>query len=275
MKLIHAARSLVLILCVAGALSGSAARADVLWYNGDYAQPRLPDEPVRSRDQHPGREFGRYLRDDPGVRQLRRADRPDLDDHRPLLRQPDGLSRGVDDGHLADPQRRQRRQRGDAGGRRRHRGDPGRLAPRGRRLLRGPSRVPGHGRGIVVEADRRDVLAGGGARRRRQGLESFYGAQSFVETTSGAGSVGVPPGTDGQSFVTSNFPTSGLGSYFFPPSTTALDGEGDGPQIDFSMGVIGSAAVPEPAGLALAGRRPARRSGRSAGRKRRRTASAR
>jgi hypothetical protein len=84
------------------------------------------------------------------------------------------------------------------------------------------------------------------------GGSSFFGAQSYIETTSGANSVGVPPGNDNMSFVTSNFPTSGPGAYNFTPATVALDGDGDGSTIDFSMGVKGTVVtVPEPSGVAL------------------------
>ena len=82
----------------------------------------------------------------------------------------------------------------------------------------------------------------------------YYGAQSYIETTSGANAVGIPKGNDGMSYVTSNYPTSGYGAYNFTPSTTALAGDGDGPIIDFSMGVTGTALIftPEPSTLMMA-----------------------
>ena len=83
----------------------------------------------------------------------------------------------------------------------------------------------------------------------------FFGDQSYIETTSGKNAIGTPKGSDGNSYITTNFPTSGPFAYNFTPSTTALAGDGDGPNIDFSMGVIGTsaaAAVPEPSSLMLA-----------------------
>jgi hypothetical protein len=79
----------------------------------------------------------------------------------------------------------------------------------------------------------------------------YYGDQSYIETTSGANAVGTPQGNDGNSFVTDTYPTSGPGSYNFTPTTTALAGDGDCPTIDFSMGVIGTASVPEPSTLPM------------------------
>jgi hypothetical protein len=78
------------------------------------------------------------------------------------------------------------------------------------------------------------------------------GSQSFLETTSGANAIGTPAGNDGHSFVSNTYPATGNGAYSFTPTTTALAGDGDGPSIDFSLGVVGTTApVPEPASLGL------------------------
>ncbi len=82
----------------------------------------------------------------------------------------------------------------------------------------------------------------------------YYGDQSYVITTSGVNSIGTPGGNDGNSFITNTYPTSGLKSYNFTPTTTALTNHGSnpyGPNIDFSMGVVGTFAVPEPSSLVL------------------------
>ncbi len=75
---------------------------------------------------------------------------------------------------------------------------------------------------------------------------------SYIETTSGANSVGMPKGNDGMSYVTNTLPAA-EGGMNFTPTTTALDGDGDGPKIDFAMGVLGTKVVPEPSTLSLAG----------------------
>jgi hypothetical protein len=81
----------------------------------------------------------------------------------------------------------------------------------------------------------------------------FQGDDSFIETTSGANAVGTPPGNDGDSFVFNTFPPPpDPDAFFATPTTVALDGDGDGDLIDFSMGIIGTAAVvPEPSSVAL------------------------
>ncbi len=69
----------------------------------------------------------------------------------------------------------------------------------------------------------------------------YYGDQSYIETTSGAGAVGTPPGNDGRSFIGNNL--TGVGASNFVASN-----------LDFSAGVIGTAAttaVPEPASFLL------------------------
>ncbi len=67
---------------------------------------------------------------------------------------------------------------------------------------------------------------------------------SFITTTSGANAVGSPPGNDGSSFFSSTF----FGDSFLPTSDPSLEGPGTW---DYSMGVIGSATVPEPSSLIL------------------------
>ncbi len=79
----------------------------------------------------------------------------------------------------------------------------------------------------------------------------YFGDTSYLETTSGANAIGIPPGNDGNSYITNTFPTSGAASFNFTPTTVALAGDGDGPLIDFSMGVVGTVTVPEPSGVAL------------------------
>jgi hypothetical protein len=79
----------------------------------------------------------------------------------------------------------------------------------------------------------------------------YYGDQSYIETTSGANAVGSPPGDDGNSFINSNSPGAPLN---FAPTSSVLNDPG---AIDFSMGVVGTfvAGVPEPSswGLVLVG----------------------
>lgn len=89
-------------------------------------------------------------------------------------------------------------------------------------------------------------------------VSGFYygGAATYIDTTSGAGAIGNPPGNDGNSYMTSSF----LGLNFVPLST--IEGT-TGVNWDVSMGVNGiatSTVVPEPtsmvmglAGLVLAG----------------------
>ena len=67
---------------------------------------------------------------------------------------------------------------------------------------------------------------------------------SYITTTSGANAVGSPPGNDGNSFVSSTF----FGENFVPTSDPSVEGQGTW---DYSMGVIGTAAVPEPSSFIL------------------------
>src|SRR5262249_20497101 len=69
---------------------------------------------------------------------------------------------------------------------------------------------------------------------------------SFISTTSGTNAVGLPPGDDGNSFVSSTF----LGLSFVPTSDPSLEGPGTW---DYSMGVIGTATqvIPEPSSFLL------------------------
>jgi hypothetical protein len=67
---------------------------------------------------------------------------------------------------------------------------------------------------------------------------------SFITTTSGANAVGSPPGNDGNSFFSSTF----FGDSFVSTSAPSLEGPGTW---DYSMGVIGTASVPEPSSLIL------------------------
>ena len=67
---------------------------------------------------------------------------------------------------------------------------------------------------------------------------------SYITTTSGANAVGSPPGNDGHSFVSSTF----FGENFVPTSDPSVEGQGTW---DYSMGVIGTAAVPEPSSFIL------------------------
>ena len=65
----------------------------------------------------------------------------------------------------------------------------------------------------------------------------YYYDESFIETTSGANAIGMPPGNDGNSFLNNNLP--GTGNLNFAASN-----------LDYSMGVMGvvgpNATVPEP-----------------------------
>jgi hypothetical protein len=73
------------------------------------------------------------------------------------------------------------------------------------------------------------------------------GQNSFITTTSGLDAVGMPPGNDGNSFLSSTF----FGFNFTPVSDPSVEGPGTW---DFSMGVIGTSAstvVPEPSSLIL------------------------
>jgi hypothetical protein len=75
----------------------------------------------------------------------------------------------------------------------------------------------------------------------------YYGDQSYVETTSGANAIGLPKGNDGNTFVYSNYPGTGLN---YVAGSSILSGEG---LIDYSMGVVGTAiSVPEPSSVVLA-----------------------
>jgi hypothetical protein len=78
------------------------------------------------------------------------------------------------------------------------------------------------------------------------GLNQLYGAAATViDTTSGVNAIGIPPGNDGNSFLTSTF----FGDNFVPLSTI----EGDTTQNwDVSMGVRGTvtfSTIPEPSSI--------------------------
>jgi PEP-CTERM motif len=80
--------------------------------------------------------------------------------------------------------------------------------------------------------------------------DPFFADQSYIETTSGANSVGVPPGNDGNSFISNNLPAGKPGAYNFT-ATSTIEGAGNW---DYSMGVGGTAApasVPEPSSLSM------------------------
>jgi len=67
----------------------------------------------------------------------------------------------------------------------------------------------------------------------------YYGDQSYIETTSGAGAIGLPLGNDGDSFLNNNL--TGTGKLTFAPSS-----------LDFSAGVAGTVTlVPEPVSLPM------------------------
>lgn len=69
----------------------------------------------------------------------------------------------------------------------------------------------------------------------------YYGDQSYIETTSGAGAIGLPAGNDGDSFLNNNL--TGPGELTFAPSS-----------LDFSAGLSGTATVvPEPLDLPMLG----------------------
>lgn len=74
--------------------------------------------------------------------------------------------------------------------------------------------------------------------------------EAFIQTTSGANSVGIPPGNDGNSYSSNNL--TGAGSQnFTPTSSNSIEGPGTW---DYSMGVRGNvspAVVPEPSSLAM------------------------
>ena len=79
---------------------------------------------------------------------------------------------------------------------------------------------------------------------------AFFTDQSYIETTSGANSVGVPPGNDGNSFISNNLPAGKSGAYNFT-ATSTIEGAG---KWDYVMGVNGtsqSLAVPEPSSLLM------------------------
>jgi hypothetical protein len=69
---------------------------------------------------------------------------------------------------------------------------------------------------------------------------------SYITTTSGANAVGIPPGNDGNSFMSSTF----FGQNFVPTSDPSIEGPGTW---DYSMGIIGvsQASVPEPSGFMM------------------------
>ena len=71
------------------------------------------------------------------------------------------------------------------------------------------------------------------------------GDQAYIQTTSGAGAVGIPLGNDGNSYISNNLPAAG--GYNFAP-TSSIEGPGNW---DYSMGVVGTmaATVPEPMSL--------------------------
>lgn len=73
------------------------------------------------------------------------------------------------------------------------------------------------------------------------GLPANY---SYVATTSGTNAVGSPAGDDGHSYMTS----SGYGLNFTPATDPSVEGPGTW---DYSMGVIGVAAAPEPSGVVM------------------------
>ena len=76
--------------------------------------------------------------------------------------------------------------------------------------------------------------------------------RAYVETTSGANAIGMPQGDDGNSYVANTLsPTNG--GYNFATGLTVLGSDGLMAPVDFSMGVVGTSAVPEPSSLLLAG----------------------
>jgi hypothetical protein len=73
--------------------------------------------------------------------------------------------------------------------------------------------------------------------------------QGFIETTSGANAVGMPPGNDGNSFINNNFPSSNPGALNFVPTSTVEAPTGLPGPWDYSMGLTGTftrVTVPEP-----------------------------
>jgi hypothetical protein len=77
----------------------------------------------------------------------------------------------------------------------------------------------------------------------------FQGNFSFVMSTSGLNSVGMPPGNDDNSFISNNIAPGNPGSFNFT-STSTVEGGGTW---DYSLGVNGTVAflVPEPSSLVL------------------------
>ena len=77
----------------------------------------------------------------------------------------------------------------------------------------------------------------------------FDGNFSYVMSTSGLNSVGMPPGNDDSSFISNNIAAGNPGSYFFT-STGTVEGGGTW---DYSLGVNGTVAftVPEPSSLVV------------------------
>jgi hypothetical protein len=78
----------------------------------------------------------------------------------------------------------------------------------------------------------------------------FFLEEGFVETTSGANAVGMPPGNDGDSFINNNFPSSNPAALNFAPTSSIEDPTGLQGPYDYSMGLSGTftstGVVPEP-----------------------------
>ena len=83
----------------------------------------------------------------------------------------------------------------------------------------------------------------------------FFNEQGFIETTSGANAVGMPPGNDGDSFINNTFPSSNPAALNFAPTSTVEDPTGLQGPYDYSMGLSGTFAstgvVPEPSASVL------------------------
>ena len=70
----------------------------------------------------------------------------------------------------------------------------------------------------------------------------YWDAYWYNSTTSGANAIGIPPGDDGNSYITDS-----LGNYFTP--TSQIEGPGNW---DYSMGIVGNFTVtPEPTTMTL------------------------
>ena len=78
------------------------------------------------------------------------------------------------------------------------------------------------------------------------GVQPISDVAGFIVTTSGANAVGTPAGNDGNAYYTETSLGIPLDGKNFESSTTENPNLGD-----FSMGVIGIAAVPEPSSSAL------------------------